>query len=295
MRKLKLLIFILLIVSVFSCSERTENSGSHTSQKSLNSAEACDFKVNSTKDTVDANPGDGVCADIKGRCTLRAAIMEANEQESKKVICLESGKTYILSLDLKSGDDNNATEDDLDIAADITIEGNKSTILRDPNLICDLNSVQNIGCFRIFHVLNSNAKLTLKNVVIENGDVGDRYNYNASGGGILNNGTLIIQNTTILKNHAGDGGGISNSGILTVDNSVISKNNADLGGGIYNQGNMTIRNSTISNNVSKSYGGGIYDFNTNENESVKIINSTIANNYSIGYGGGVFNLSLIHI
>lgn len=34
--------------------------------------------VGSTGDTPDANPGDGVCADATGRCTLRAAIQEAN-------------------------------------------------------------------------------------------------------------------------------------------------------------------------------------------------------------------------
>ncbi len=36
------------------------------------------FTVNSTADTTDAKPGDGVCADSQGRCTLRAAIMEAD-------------------------------------------------------------------------------------------------------------------------------------------------------------------------------------------------------------------------
>ena len=36
------------------------------------------FTVNSPVDTVDANPGDGVCADAGGNCTLRAAIEEAN-------------------------------------------------------------------------------------------------------------------------------------------------------------------------------------------------------------------------
>lgn len=36
------------------------------------------FVVTSTSDTADANPGDGVCADSRGRCTLRAAITETN-------------------------------------------------------------------------------------------------------------------------------------------------------------------------------------------------------------------------
>jgi CSLREA domain-containing protein len=38
------------------------------------------FTVTSTADTADAKPGDGICADSQGRCTLRAAITEANWQ-----------------------------------------------------------------------------------------------------------------------------------------------------------------------------------------------------------------------
>jgi CSLREA domain-containing protein len=39
---------------------------------------AATFVVNSTADTSDANPGDGMCDDGEGNCTLRAAIEEAN-------------------------------------------------------------------------------------------------------------------------------------------------------------------------------------------------------------------------
>ena len=42
------------------------------------SAAAATFTVNSPLDTKDAIPGDGTCADILTRCTLRAAIMESN-------------------------------------------------------------------------------------------------------------------------------------------------------------------------------------------------------------------------
>jgi CSLREA domain-containing protein len=39
---------------------------------------AATLTVNSTADTTDVAPGDGVCADGLGNCTLRAAIQEAN-------------------------------------------------------------------------------------------------------------------------------------------------------------------------------------------------------------------------
>lgn len=39
---------------------------------------ATTFTVNSLADTPDANPGNGVCADAVGACTLRAAIQESH-------------------------------------------------------------------------------------------------------------------------------------------------------------------------------------------------------------------------
>lgn len=41
-------------------------------------ASAANFSVDSTMDAVDANPGDGVCADSAAACTLRAALEETN-------------------------------------------------------------------------------------------------------------------------------------------------------------------------------------------------------------------------
>src|SRR5713226_3900676 len=41
-------------------------------------ARAATLTVNSTDDTPDAHPGDGVCATAQGACTLRSAIQEAN-------------------------------------------------------------------------------------------------------------------------------------------------------------------------------------------------------------------------
>src|SRR5438128_6853246 len=44
------------------------------------------FTVNVAGDSHDANPGDGVCADAIGNCTLRAAIEEANALAGKQTI-----------------------------------------------------------------------------------------------------------------------------------------------------------------------------------------------------------------
>jgi len=49
------------------------------------------FQVESTADAPDANPGDGICADATGACTLRAALREANANESADEISLPAG------------------------------------------------------------------------------------------------------------------------------------------------------------------------------------------------------------
>jgi CSLREA domain-containing protein len=46
--------------------------------KAFEASAGPNFVVDSTADTADATPGDGVCADTLNRCTLRAAITEAN-------------------------------------------------------------------------------------------------------------------------------------------------------------------------------------------------------------------------
>ena len=51
------------------------------------------FIVDTTVDAADANPGDGVCDDGAGNCTLRAAIMEANAVPGAATITLPAG-TY---------------------------------------------------------------------------------------------------------------------------------------------------------------------------------------------------------
>lgn len=68
------------------------------------SVEAATFTVDSTLDTTDVSPGDGVCADSGGRCTLRAAIMEANALPSQDRIDVPAGEYFPTIASLGSGD-----------------------------------------------------------------------------------------------------------------------------------------------------------------------------------------------
>lgn len=58
-------------------------------------AQAATFTVNSTADTTDATPGNGICATAGGTCTLRAAAVEANALPDEDRIVVPAG-TYQL-------------------------------------------------------------------------------------------------------------------------------------------------------------------------------------------------------
>ena len=104
-----------------------------------------------------------------------------------------------------------------------------------------------------------------------------------TGNGIVNDGDVIVHNSTITGNWTGNsacgesasvhaaflcapvGGGIlSNDGNVSVDGSTISNNRAEeVGGGILADGTVTISNSSVTDNQVSgfdgvSYGGGIY-------------------------------------
>jgi hypothetical protein len=55
------------------------------------SAEGASFSVDTDVDSVDIDPGDGVCADATGACSIRAAVMETNALPGDDTIYLYAG------------------------------------------------------------------------------------------------------------------------------------------------------------------------------------------------------------
>ena len=113
----------------------------------------------------------------------------------------------------------------------------------------------------VVEVASGVSGVTLEDLTIENG-------YDTNGGGILNNGTLTLTDSTVSGNgNSSDlGGGIYNGGTMTITDSTIANNTAEDGGGIFNVGTMTILASTISANTctgtsSGCSSGGIYSGN----------------------------------
>lgn len=242
--------------------------------------DAINATVNTTNDTLDNLPGDGTCADGGGMCSLRAAVMEANELKPGSVITLPAG-TYSFGAG-DSGEDA-AITGDLDILTSITINGAWAT-----NTIIDAADQDSV-----FHVRPGGA-LSLSNLNVTNGArIGDGGGIrvvgpNASlsllsvtvsdnqaifGGGIeLVGATLIAHNTAIVNNQTadmngsgmGDGGGISttmfgNASSLSLTNVTISTNAALNGGGLNleGNGNLIANNVTVAMNTATFAGGGV--------------------------------------
>ena len=237
---------------------------------------AVTFEVNSTLDEPDSNVNDGQCISTpSGKCTLRAAVMQANVVNVDTTIRVPSG---IYTLTIPPVSLNGPETGDLNLTTPtigtpvITIIGAGAS-----NTIIDANQLLD----RAFYI-HSGRTASISGVTIRNGYCLQ------DGGGIINLGTLTITNSTISGNVAGSNGGGINKyvGSLIVTNSTISGNVAGAGGGgISNvNGGTTVTNSTISGNQTAGNGGGISNYST-----LTVTNSTISMNNANTDGGGIYN------
>ena len=199
-----------------------------------------------------------------GAGSLRAAITTANADTGDTINITATGTITLLSA-LPA------------IAADMTITGPGAT-----SLTVSGNNSTTVGT--IFTI--NSGTVSISGLTIANG------NSNAvnAGGGILNDGTLTVNNCTIAGNSGigtgNEGGGITNFGTLTVSSSTFSGNSGSQGGGIFNgQTNaLTVVNSTFSGNSVTTKGGGIYNY---PGGTLTVTNSTISANSAGEDGGGV--------
>jgi len=112
------------------------------------------------------------------------------------------------------------------------------------------------------------------------------------GAGIYNNGILTIMNSTIDSNDtAYNGGGIFNDAgaALVLANTDISNNSALDGGGIMNYGILNVTNGNIFSNSAtgaSGFGGGIVNVIGN---TLRITGANLHNNSAVLSGGGIYN------
>lgn len=256
--------------------------------------------VNTISDRPDVNPGDGVCEDRRGRCSLRAAIDEANARNGALRIGLQRNRKYRIRI-AGAGEDRNATGD-FDIRGRVTIVG-RNAVINGGRLdrIFDVaaGARLTIGRVRMAHgappagehggAIRTAGRLELKRVRIRASAVqGD----GASGGGIRNEGaTLILRDSQVNRNVApADGGAISSVGGRTfLRDTALLVNRAAAGAGIHLAGTTEsdLRRARIDRNVASLEGGGIWN---PERGSLTLSDTQLTRNGAQGaeaaHGGG---------
>lgn len=129
---------------------------------------------------------------------------------------------------------------------------------------------------RIWNV-STGSSLALQRIAISSGGTG------ANGGGIVNEGNLVMVDSSISDCFTSyRGGGLSNSSHAALIRCTVSGNVAnDLAGGIENVNYLTLDGSTVSSNTAAA-GGGIFNFNR-----MQVRQSTVIANIASGTGGGI--------
>ncbi len=262
------------------------------------------FTVNTTQDTLDKKPGDGVCADKKGKCSLRAAIQETNALGGKNTVNVPAG-TYILTRFGRNEDDSKTG--DLDIRSNLTLKGAgaSKSILDGNQSDAVIHVIEGKVTLKAITIKNGKAVSNLPNFVARGGGltIGDldhaprvklvnsivsNNSTDQGGGGIFNFGTLAINTSRIENNSAESGGGIANLGALTVSESMLLYNNATLGGGVWSNKPSKFIRSTLGFNHATKWGGGIFTtFDAGNN--LVLVNSSVSSNSANLLGGGIYH------
>jgi CSLREA domain-containing protein len=278
---------------------------------STQNAAAATYTVDSTADAFDVVPGNGICADSTGACTLRAALQEANSVSGPHTINFSVTGTISLIGALPT------------LANNMTLVGPGSEALT-----VSRGTGGDYRIFTIHAVTVGISGLTLTNGKTADGPPGNR---GEGGGGIINYGTLTLTDVNVVGNRTGkggdsinfggiggEGGGIYNAGTLTMTGCSVNGNftgngggggnfNGDGGdgGGIHNTGTLTMTNCVVNENLtgnagnvvggsaSGGRGGGIANVGgllslTNVTISNNVAGNSVSSNGFGGHGGGLY-------
>lgn len=195
------------------------------------------FTVNEASDTVDATPGDGICADSLGNCTLRAAVTEANLTAARDTINFVDGLAITITL----------TRGQLSITNPLTITGPGAR-----NLTIQRTTAPNSSLFRLFDV---SASTEISGVTLKNGNA-------STGGAIRALANIVLRDMAMTGNQANAGGAVYFSDLPILVDSVIERclingNTArGQGGAVYTAPDtwVKIRSSTLTDNNSQQAG-----------------------------------------
>ena len=230
------------------------------SASSLPTATAATFTVDTvTLDLGDIDPGDGECAwatfpPVGQRCTLRAAIMEANASPGPDRVIVPFGAEIVLSRPGRNED--SAALGDLDITGPLEV---RTASVSDP---ASSPTIDADGIDRVFDVHFSAGEVHLVNLRITGGAANDATTY--VGGGVRSQVPMLhLWYCEVVGNVANAGGGLYVAHSLDVVGSDIHGNVVtDLGftspegsairdpdGGTGPTDTVSIRGSTVRTNL----------------------------------------------
>jgi len=223
---------------------------------------AGDFTVDPVQtDAPAANPGDGVCEDTDGRCTLRAAIEEAQPLGGARTIAVPD---TLFRLD----------QGPVAITGDVTLIG----------VGAGRSEIAAVGEQRVFEVAPG-GRLTLSGLTLSGDEPVEGF-----GGLVFNEGDLIIEDALLQGGDGTGGGAVYSTDTLTVRRSIFTDNSALRGGGsggaIFNRGDAVIENTLLTGNEALS--GGAVTSAPSSGASLTLLHSTITGNHARSVGAGLF-------
>ena len=222
----------------------------------------------------------------EGDCTLRAATSAANTSGGDATITLPDANTVLNNPSLTHVysllNANGSLV--LNSGHTVTINGAGQTFA-----IIQLQGASTISPNRVLQV-STGTTADISGITAEGGFI----SAGPGGGGILNDGTLNLSNSTVTGNSAFSGGGVYLDGVsATLTGDTITTNTGGSGGGVTMQdGTNVISGGSVDGNhsvgVIKGAGGGIDIEDLNPGDSASLSNVDVSSNTSSIDGGGLY-------
>jgi len=239
-----------------------------------------------------------------GRLTIEGSTISENEVQATDAVGGGGIANYAGTLTIRNG---HVTSNTLESSVQVAVGGgvlnrHDGTVIIEDTSIAH-NTAKGGGGALGGGLANESGSITIRHATVDHnethrafvlvaaGETRTDNGYGFSGGGLANQGTLTMTESTVSKNSAEqDGGGVYNlpNGTLALWSSTLRENvcNRD-GGGVYNHASAPVQvlNCTISGNGGQS-GGGVANLGT-----ITVAHTTISTNTASQRGGGFFESS----
>lgn len=251
--------------------------------------------VTSTRDAVDAVPGDGLCqTDVEHECTLRAAIMETNALPGLDAIAVPAGVYPLTVRDdpVVYLDENQSLTGDLDVTDDLILEGaGAGASVLDGG--CEDDCLD--GVDRLLDV-RPGAVVEVSDVTLRRGGIPSALL--GQGGAVRVSGAdLTLRRSEILDSRAFlNGGGLAaveGARVLIQDSEIEGSRCFFSGGGVFADAasSMRVERSVIAFNTGGSSGGGGGGIGAVGGECV-VVSSSLLGNSAGDFGGGALGCAV---